>query len=411
MSAMRAPVDRSRPHAVVIGMDCMTGLQSARILRGHGIPVIGIANQIDHPFCRTRACEEILEAGPGEERLIDCLDRLGPRLDRRAVLFPCTDLGVLGISRHRARLGDRFHVVMPSHQLVSTLMDKIGFFRLAEANGFPVPPGAVVHSRVDALSASESLRFPCAIKPAIKTSRWQMQTKVKVFKVHDREELVDAVDRCLAWSTDLLVQEWIPGGDENCHTCNCYLTSEGKAAVSFVTRKVRQWPPQTGIGCLSVESDNEVVRSETIRMFERVGFRGLGYAELKQDERSGKYFVIEPNIARPTGRSAMAEAGGVPLLYTMYADAVGESLPSGAQRAGSSVKWIHLRQDLRAAWSYWRAGELTLRDWKESVRGRKTYAVFSWSDPLPFLGDAWKVARRALRRRRLDRRERWAWTR
>ena len=268
----------------------------------------------------------------------------------------------------------------------------------ATARGFRVPPGAVVRSAADARVAAETLRFPCVLKPAIKTPTWQAHTKAKVFTVRDRSELIAMVDRCLAWSGNLLLQEWVPGGDENCYTCNCYLTANGRAVASYVSRNVRQWPPQVGIGCLSVESHNQFVRNETVCPFQSVGFQGLGYVEFKFDERCGEYFIIEPNVARPTGRSSMAEAGGVELLYTMYADAVGEPIPSDLQQSRRGVKWVHLRQDVRAAWSYWRAGELTFREWRDSMRGPRTYAIFSWSDPLPFLSDLWKVARRALRR-------------
>ena len=49
------------PYAIVIGLDCFTGLQTARILAGRGIPVIGIASDPQHACCRTKACENVLE--------------------------------------------------------------------------------------------------------------------------------------------------------------------------------------------------------------------------------------------------------------------------------------------------------------------------------------------------------------
>ena len=389
-----------QPYAVVIGLDCITGLQSARILRRRGVPVIGIAGDTDHPCCRTRVCEEVLQADLAGEGLIGELERLALRLERPAVLFPCTDLSVLVLSRHRDRLSSRFRIAMPPHETVVTLLDKIEFFELARRQGFAVPAGVIVRGPEDAREAVRTLRFPCIVKPSVKTPAWQVNTRAKVYKVHDGDELLRVVDRCLGWTSGLLVQEWVPGGDENCYTCNCYLDASGKAVVSYVSRKVRQWPPQTGIGCLSVASRNEVVRRETVRLFEGVRFHGLGYAEFKVDRRTGEHFIIEPNVARPTGRSAMAESGGVELLYTMYRDALGEPLPAGLCQDDRPVKWIHLRQDVRSAWVSWRAGQLTLRAWWASIRGPRTYAIFSWSDPRPFLSDLWKVARRAAGRGR-----------
>jgi predicted ATP-grasp superfamily ATP-dependent carboligase len=114
---------------------------------------------------------------------------------------------------------------------------------------------------------------------------------------------------------------------------------------------------------------------------------------MKRDERSGKYFIMEPNIGRPTGRSAIAEAGGVELLYTMYCDAVGWPLPGNLEQQYEGVKWIHLRRDFQSALHYGRHGELTLKEWWRSFRGRKAYALFSWSDPAPFVGDLQRAIR------------------
>jgi D-aspartate ligase len=84
---------------------------------------------------------------------------------------------------------------------------------------------------------------------------------------------------------------------------------------------------------------------------------------MKRDERSGKYFIIEPNIGRPTGRSAIAEAGGVELVYTMYSDALRWPLPENHMQNYGGVKWISMRRDFQSALYHWREGRLTLRGW------------------------------------------------
>ena len=100
------------PHAVVVGIDVYTGLQTARILASRGVPVIGVAGDPRHPFCRARACERIVAAGTSSEDLVPALQALGPELEHKAILFPCTDMSVLVISRHRHRLADHYHVVL-----------------------------------------------------------------------------------------------------------------------------------------------------------------------------------------------------------------------------------------------------------------------------------------------------------
>ena len=100
--------------------------------------------------------------------------------------------------------------------------------------------------------------------------------------------------------------------------------------------------------------------------------------EMKRDQRTGKHYIIEPNIGRPTGRSAIAEAGGVELLYTKYCDLVNLPLPTNREQKYEGVKWIYFMHDIQSSFYYWRRGELTIRDWWQSIRGSKNDAVFSW---------------------------------
>ena len=377
----------SRPSAVVLGLDCVTGLQTARILARRGAPVIGIAKDRRHFCCRTRVCEEILTADTDSEDFLRVLDDLGRRLPERAVLFPCTDLTVLNVSRHRARLERAFHVVLPDPDVVDTLIDKAAFHSLAEERGWPVPRSVVLRSRADAERAASTLEFPCAVKPALKTATWNRDEATKAFTAVDGDHLLSLFDRIAVQGHTLLAQEWIPGSHEGQVTCNCYFDSLSRPVVTFVTRKLRQWPPEFGVGCLSEEYRDEVVLETTTRLFESVGFRGLGYLEMKRDERTGNSLIVEANIGRPTGRSATAEAAGVELLYAMYCDAVGLPLPAGLTQPYAGTKWIYFVSDIRAAHHQWRRKELTIREWWRSLQGPKVDAVFSAADPLPFVYD------------------------
>jgi D-aspartate ligase len=225
------------------------------------------------------------------------------------------------------------------------------------------------------------------LKPGIRTPAWEKQSKDKVYKAYSEDEFLFLYEQCSKWTDMLIVQEWIEGSDASLFSCNCYFDASSNPLVTFIARKIRQWPPEIGISCLGEECRNDIVLEESIRLFRSVNYRGLGYVEMKQDARTGKHYIIEPNIGRPTGRSAIAEAGGVDLLYAKYCDVVGLPLPASLHQRYSGVKWIYWRQDIRSALYYWRRGDLTLREWWRSWQGRKGYAVLSRSDPAPFYYD------------------------
>ena len=379
--------DNQNPYAIVIGLDCFTGLQTARILVKRGVPVIAIASDLTHYCCKTKVCEDIFEADTGSEALIDTLMKLGPDLEKKAVLYPCTDLSVLMISRNRECLGDWFHVVLPEGDVIELLMDKMSFYTYAQKAGMPVPRTFFLRDNDEAFQAAGKLDYPCILKPPMKTPKWEEHTKAKVFKASDREDFLRLYEICSDWADVLMAQEWVEGSDASLYSCNCYFNTNSDPVVTFIARKLRQWPPETGTSCLGEEVRNDVVLEESIRLFRSVGYRGLGYVEMKRDERTGKHYIIEPNVGRPTGRSAIAEAGGVELLYAMYCDVVGLPMPDGLEQKYTGVKWIYLRRDLQSAAYYWRRGDLSLRKWWNSLRGQKAFALFSWSDPAPFWGD------------------------
>lgn len=392
--------DNQKPYAIVIGLDCFTGLQTARILANRGVPVISIASDLGHYCCKTKVCDAILEAETGSEEVIHELVKLGPKLKKKAVLYPCTDLSVLIISRNRERLQDWFQVVLPDADVIELLMDKINFYTYAQKMGMPVPRTFFLKNKEDALRVVGELNYPCILKPPLKTPKWEENTKAKVLKASDRDNFLMLYEVCSGWAEVLMAQEWVEGGDSSLYSCNCYFNAKSEPLVTFIARKLRQWPPEMGTSCLGEEVRNDVVLEESLRLFRSVGYYGLGYVEMKRDDKTGKHYIIEPNVGRPTGRSAIAEAGGVELLYAMYCDTVDLPLPDNLEQKYTGVKWIYLRRDLQSAVFYWRRGDLSLIDWWKSLRGRKAYALFSWSDPAPFLGDIFHLLKMILTKKK-----------
>jgi predicted ATP-grasp superfamily ATP-dependent carboligase len=380
----------------VLGLDTITGLQTARILAARGVPVVGVTNDLGHYACRTRACTKVLQADLRSEDVVEALVRLGPQLDGRAALFPCTDLTVLQISRHRDRLAPWYHVALPDHDVVEMLMDKVGFLQHALENDLPIPGTVIIENRADAERAARTLSYPVALKPPLKSALWQSHTSAKAFQVDDGEKLLEVYDKVASWSDRLIAQEWVDGGVDALYSCNAYFGEGSRPLVTFVARKLRQWPPHTGTSSLGEECRNDAVLHDTLRLFAGVDYRGLAYVEMKQDARTGRHLIIEPNIGRPTGRSAIAEAGGVDLLYTAYCDMVGRPLPAARTQQYVGAKWIDDRRDVQSALYFVRRGELGPLNWWRSVRGPKWHAVLSRSDPQPFVFDLLQATRRGI---------------
>jgi len=386
--------------AIVIGLDTLPGLQTARILVRHGIPVIAIANDPDHHCCKTKVCKAIHFANTRSPEFLGTLHEIAATLDHKAVLYPCLDPAVLIMAEHRAKLQDEFHMALVDTDTVDLLTNKVRFYSYAQDHNLPIPGTVFLRGPDDVRHAVNTLGFPMVLKPSVRLPLWDRNTPSKAFKVANAAELQTLYERCRDWTDILIVQEWIEGGDDSLYSCNCYFDKQSQPLATFVARKIRQWPPGIGFSSLGEEVRDDFVRDETIRMFRALNYYGLGYVEFKRDTRTGKSFIIEPNIGRPTGRSAIAEAGGVELLYTMYCDLLGLPLPAEREQRYIGAKWIDLRHDFQSALHYWRKGELSLADWRRSWRGKKAHSYFAADDPWPFLHDLYKVMRKSLQRRK-----------
>ena len=379
------------PAAVVIGLDTIVGLQTARVLADRGVSVIGVADDARSYCARTRAAGRVIEAPTAGDDLVDTLQDLISGLDRPPVLFPCRDPSVLTVSAHRDLLRPAC-VLLPEHAVLESLSDKTRFADHARRAGLRVPGTWVVDDDASLADAAEAVVYPAVLKPSFRDDRWQDSGRAKGYVVDDPAALRRAHGGARGGADRFVVQEWIPGPRTAQFTCNALFGSDGAVRGTFVSRKVRQWPLDTGVGSMGVGVVDAEIEELTVRLFASVGFVGLAYLELKRDPRGGPPVVIEPNVGRPTGRSALADRSGVELLYGMYSEAIGEPLPALAAQPAATATWVHLRADLQAGLAEVRSGDTTVRRWLDSYRRPLLEAVWSSSDPQPMVRDLLRSA-------------------
>ena len=70
----------ANPPAVVVGLDNITGLQTARILNARGVTVVGVASDLRHFGSRTNSCVQVIESPMSGDPLIRTLHALAARL-------------------------------------------------------------------------------------------------------------------------------------------------------------------------------------------------------------------------------------------------------------------------------------------------------------------------------------------
>lgn len=381
---MAKNTNTDKPPAIVIKLDSITGLDTARILSGYGVPVYGVADERWHYCTKTNSCRELFVTDTSGDGLVGTLLDLAARFSSKPVLFPCSDESVRVISAQRDALREFYDFVIPDDYVLLMYMNKESFYGHARERGFPVPDTFFLETGSGLEGLPDEAEFPLIVKPALKSPEWIECFKDKVIKVNTRAELRGVLDRGSKITRGIIVQKWIKGDDSNLVSSIFYYDRVGAPQVSFISRKLRQWYTENGDACLAEECRNDEVAGIVCDLLAGTGFNGIGSIEFKLDDESGKYYILEANVGRPVTRIGMTEAAGVPVLYTMYSDAAGLPLPPDRAQRYKGTKWISFHRDLQASWKYYRDGKLTITGWLTSLRGVRSFAVLSLRDPMPF---------------------------
>ena len=355
------------------------GLGVIRSLSRAGIPLIlADPNPAEFAMHTRFARKHVISALSGRS-LIEDLHALSATIEGPSVLFLTNDEAVMAVSEFRGELKGHYRFRLPDHDALISLMHKRSFQRLAEQHGFSLPRSSFIGSPTDFNGLSD-LRYPCIIKPAVKTSDYYQLQFARAYKVNTRDEAEELCLRILPVVPDLVVQEWIEGEDDNIYFCMQYGTADGRAICSFTGRKLSIWPPDVGVtaSCTAAREAHAIVAPLTEAFFRKVGFSGMGAIEYKRDVRTGEFLMIEPTVGRVDRQEEVATLHGVNIPLMAYCHEIDIAAPSVNANSKPGVWRDH---------SY-------LRAWRTSVarnskpRLRVYDAYWRANDPMPGLSKA-----------------------
>ncbi|HUT57295.1 MAG TPA: hypothetical protein VNA25_05415 [Phycisphaerae bacterium] len=382
--------------AVVVGMN-VNGLAVTRVLGRHGVPVAAIAQDTPSAEVRTRYVRELWHSAHGGDILAELLLEQGRQSAERPVLFPITDEAVQTVADHLDELGERYRIGMSEAVLVRSLLDKRGFGEIAQRLSMPAPRTFFVDRAEQMEEVAQKMAYPCILKPQVKSTAYQNAGGKKAYLLDNTAALLNVYGAFRQAEPRVIVQEYIPGGDNEVYFCLQYYNRSGEPLVSFCGHKIRQWPPLCGgtASCEPVDVPELVTLSSGF--FQQLRFHGLCSMEFKRDPRDGRFLMIEPTVCRTDWQSGVADINGVPIPYIAYCDLTGAPLPNCVRRQ-RPIKWVHLSSDRQSADYYRKRGELTRWQWLTSIRPPVRGALFAWDDPKPWLSLMWLKVVRKIRR-------------
>jgi predicted ATP-grasp superfamily ATP-dependent carboligase len=369
-----------RHPALVLQVSWANGLDIIRDLASAGVPLLAADADPRALGLHSRLAAGMVCPDPreDEEAFVVFLEQLGPRLPRRAVLFPTHDQYIWPISRHAKRLEPSYIIPFSRWETMRRLHDKREQLETAQRIGVDTPKTVFVDSDDDLARGADEIGFPAIFKP-VESLAFKTRFRRHVLEVASRDELLRIYDKVRDCGT-LMLQDIVPGGDEELYTLGSYLDAQSRPLAQFTGHKLRQHPPRFGHVSMAVSLWVPELAEAGLRLLHELGYHGVSQVEFKRDPRDGKYRLMEIN-ARHWMWHSLATACGVNLSLAAYRDTIGD--PYVAPRQTDGLKWVVSLTDVRDAFSRWRKGDEKLGPWLRSYKGVKVDGLYSLKDPVP----------------------------
>jgi D-aspartate ligase len=315
---------------LVLDVAWVNGLAAIRSLGRAGIPVLAVDHRDSALGFRSRYARPVSSPDPAvePEAFVEALAAQEP-----GVLLPTHDPPLNAVARYRDRL-DGFRFPCPSWEVLERIQDKRFQLETAVEAGVDIPETRYPQSAAEARSAGEELGYPVLVKPAHPVG-FKRKFNLQAF----RAETAAEVDRAYGDAEEFapMVQELIPGGDDELYSLGSYLREDGEPLGLFSGRKILQVPPVVGTCRVGESVWVQEVVDAGLRLLRALRFHGISQVEFKHDPRDGRYKLMEVN-PRLWQWHGLAAACGVDVPLIAYRDLTGEDV-APASMNGEQRRW------------------------------------------------------------------------
>ena len=336
-------------------------------------------------YCTHVPCPNLYDDPSG---LFGSLVAFAKKCGSRPVLFPASDGAAQFIADHEPALKEHFLCTSPDAVGIGKSQHKRELIEIAGSCGIPVPETYFPTHASELPAIAQRVSYPLIIKPIYSPDwKWPAITsvfgRVKALRVFEPHELIEKGRTLLSLKSSFMIQEIVPGADENLLTFLGYVGHDGRILAGCVRKKLRQFPPGFGYCTVTESVEDQEVFDLAVKLFQALNYRGIGCAEFKRDPRDGKAKLIEINT-RAVRTSMLAIGAGVDFPWIAYQDCVRPGTVEPVLHGKVPVRWVHLRDEIWAASRLILGGELSLIEWIKGFLGKPiVVAEFSWDDVSP----------------------------
>ena len=239
-----------------------SGLGIARCLYGCGVDVYALTAERDAPVLRSRyftRSYEVPNSRDQPEQLCKRLLEIQSQFGQRPVLFPTRDLDVLFLQEYQEALSPHYLLPQRDDSQILRLIDKLELAQEATRLKIPTPLTVSCSSTAELDRHIATLQFPIIVKPRFayqwrRKGVWQ-RVGPKRRSLWNRRPAAAQYDQLAAFTSEVLLQRYVPGNDNDIVVCGCYVAREGKmlghllvascGRIRRLSAPDRSWKPAT----------------------------------------------------------------------------------------------------------------------------------------------------------------------
>lgn len=382
---------------IVIGCG-VPGYAVIRALANRNIHIIAITNNDKDIAHFSRYVSEVAyipRPDKDDEQFIALLTR-NAHLWEGALILETSDSKAVTLSKNKEMLSRYYRIGTPAWETLKLFIEKEKTYALAEVCNVPFP-WSIPLSGLDDIEEIPETRYPSILKP-IRSFEFVSVFQVKNFTVNNENELREKFKLCVDAGQSMVLQEIIPGPDENLYKLHGYINSQGQMTGKFFYKKLRQNPPQFGVMRVGISTErNPEVEQLTQKLLNHVNYQGYFNSEFKRDPRDGIFKLIEVNCRMPRG-GMLPAAAGVNYPWMIYSDLImNQQVDIKEYKEG--FYWIELYADLSNLIKRRKKENINLRDYlKPYLDKNRVFADLDFHDMKPFMKLTSEKIGNALRR-------------
>ena len=250
-----------------------------------------------------------------EDVFLEHITALAKRLSNKKIfVLGCGDNYVTLIGKCKDKLPENVIAPYISIDLMNQLVNKEHFYELCEKLGVDYP-NTFIYKPEMGHDFDIPYEYPLILKPADSVDYFahSFEGQNKIYKLASRQEVDETIDKIYqaGYSSHLIIQDMIPGNDENMRVLTSYSGRDKKVKMMCLGHVLLEEHTPLGLGnhALIMTEDNQELYQQARALLEEIGFTGFSNFDIKYDPRDGKFKFFEINVRQGRSNFYVTNAG------------------------------------------------------------------------------------------------------